>query len=51
MNELDEVLAEAEEILARPEDHVFQPALMLKLLVAMAHEMRQLRESTSVGDG
>lgn len=39
---LDELLAQAEEIIADPDAHMFQPLIVLKLVVAMARELRRV---------
>lgn len=43
MDELDALLAEAEGIIAEPNRHVYEPLIMLKLLVAMAREFQHAR--------
>jgi len=37
---LDELLAQADEVIAHPESHIFEPILILKLLVALVREIR-----------
>lgn len=39
---LDELIAEADRIIAEPDEHVFQPLIMLKLMTAMAREFQEL---------
>ena len=49
MDDLDDLLAQADEVIAHPEEHLFQPVLMLRIVVALAREVRALR--TPVGGG
>jgi hypothetical protein len=40
MDELDDLLAEADEIIAHPDRRVYEPVFLLKILVALARELR-----------
>ena len=46
MNEsLDDLVAEAEAIIAAPDDKTYQPLIMLKIVTAMAKEFQALKAS------
>ena len=48
MDDLDELLAEADEIIANPDQRVYEPVFLLKILVALTRELRRV---TPAGGG
>lgn len=48
--QLAELMAEAEMILKAPEQHLYNRALLLELLVAIAHEVQKLSPPTQLVD-
>jgi hypothetical protein len=48
MAELDELLAEADEVIANADQVRYEPVLLLKILVALVRELRQVDRLTAV---
>jgi hypothetical protein len=49
MDSLDELLDQAEEILADPLNHRFEPLLLLKILTQLAYEYRTHKHESHAG--